>query len=286
MERLRDEYSVSLMGRVLGVSRSGFYAWRQRPPSARAHAEVGLLHTIRAIFQRSRGSYGAPRIHATLRQGGTVVGRHRVARLMRRAALSGRLRRRYRYTSVLPRRQLTIPNRLARQFTPQLYGRDQAWVADLTYLRTAEGWLHLAVLLDLASRRVVGWATGASLGHTLPIAALRQALYRRHPAPGLLHHSDRGFQYTSHDYQQLLTAVGETLSFSRLGNCWDNAVVESFFATLKTELRVRTTRWRTRAEARAAIVTYLDWYNAERLHSALGYRSPRQYEAEVLSLAS
>lgn len=286
MERLRDQYTVRLMARVLGVSRSGFYAWQQRPPSARAQAEVGLLQTIRAIFQRSRGTYGAPRIHATLRQGGSVVGRHRVARLMRRAALSGRLRRRYRYTSVLPRRLLTIPNRLARQFAPQAYRRDQAWAADLTYLRTAEGWLHLAVLLDLASRRVVGWATAATLEHTLPIAALRQALYRRQPARGLLHHSDRGFQYTSHDYQQLLAAAGATLSYSRPANCWDNAVVESFFATLKTELRVGTTRWRTRADARAAIVTYLDWYNAERLHSALHYRSPRQYEEEVFSLAS
>ena len=283
----RDSYPVELMCRVLGVSRSGFYAAQTRPPSARREGDGWLSVAIQAVHVRSRGRYGAPRIHRALRHAGIRVGRKRVARLMRLHGLNGRLRRRWRHICLLPRRLLTIPNRLARRFAPQLYPRrDQAWSADFSFVRTAEGWLYVAVILDLASRRVVGWATGSTLGDTVVVAALRMALFTRQPAPGLLHHADRGRQYTSVDYQQLLLQHGGVLSYSRPANCWDNAVVESFFASLKTELRLRRARWRTRAEARAAIVEYLRWYNEERLHSSIDYYSPMQYEAEVLGTTS
>ena len=284
---LRDSYPVQMMCRALAVSRSGFYAAHGRPPSARQQGDHRVSAAIQAAFAQSRGRYGAPRIHRALRAAGLYVGRKRVARLMRLHGLSGRLRRRWRHVSLLPRRHLTIPNRLARQFAPGLYDRrDQVWLADVSYVRTAEGWLYVAVVLDLASRRVVGWATGTTLSDTLGLAALRMAIYTRRPAPGLLHHADRGPMYTSVDYQQLVTRHGGELSYSRPANCWDNAVVESFFATLKTELQFRRARWRTRAEARATIVEYLDWYNIERLHSSLDYQSPVQYEAEVLSAIS
>ena len=284
---LRDSYPVGLMCRALAVSRSGFYAAHGRPPSAQQQGDDRVSAAIQEVYARSRGRYGAPRIHRALRHAGIRVGRKRVARLMRLQGLSGRLRRRWRHLSVLPRRQLTIPNRLARQFAPQLYShRDQVWMADLSYVWTAEGWLYLAVVLDLASRRVVGWATGRTLSAAIGLAALRMALYTRRPAPGLLHHADRGPEYTSLDYQQVLTQAGAVLSYSRPANCWDNAVVESFFATLKTELRSRRARWRTHAEARAAILEYLRWYNNERLHSSIEYCSPAQYEAEVLGTTS
>jgi len=283
----RDSYPVGMMCRALAVSRSGFYAAHGRPPSARQQSDGRVSAAIQAVHVRSRGRYGAPRIHRALRHAGIRVGRKRVARLMQLHGLNGRLRRRWRHVCLLPRRRLTIPNRLARRFAPQLYPRrDQVWIADLSYVRTAEGWLYVAVVLDLASRRVVGWATGGTLEDTVAVAALRMALYTRRPAPGLLHHADRGRQYTSVDYQQLVTQQGGVLSYSRPGNCWDNAVVESFFATLKTELRIRRARWRTRAEARAAILEYLRWYNDERLHSSIAYRSPAQYEVEVLGATS
>ena len=283
----RDSYPVELMCRVLDVSRSGFYAAQARPVSARQQDDTQLSAAIQAAHVQSRGRYGAPRLHRVLRHAGIRVGRKRVARLMRLHGLHGRLRRRWRHVCLLPRRLLTIPNRLARRFAPGLYPRrNQAWSADLSFVRTAEGWLYVAVILDLASRRIVGWATGSSLEDTVVVAALRMALYTRQPAPGLLHHADRGRQYTSVDYQQLLLQHGGVLSYSRPANCWDNAVVESFFATLKTELRIRRARWRTRAEARAAILEYLRWYNEERLHSSIDYYSPVQYEVQVLGASS
>ena len=283
----RDSYPVEMMCRALAVSRSGFYAAHGRPPSARHQSDGRVSAAIQAVHVQSRGRYGAPRIHRALRREGLRVGRKRIARLMRLQGLTGRLRRRWRHVCLLPRRLLTMPNRLGRRFAPPLYQRrDQVWIADLSYVRTAEGWLYVAVVLDLASRRVVGWATGSSLGDTVVLAALRLALHTRRPAPGWLHHADRGRQYTSVDYQQLVAQHGGGLSYSRPANCWDNAVVESFFATLKTELRIRRARWRTRAEARAAILEYLRWYNDERLHSSIDYRSPAEYEAEVLDATS
>lgn len=281
----RDSYPVEMMCRALAVSRSGFYAAHGRPPSTRQQGDGRVSAAIQAVHVQSRGRYGAPRIHRALRAAGIRVGRKRVARLMRLQGLTGRLRRRWRHVCLMPRQLLTIPNRLGRRFAPRLYPRrDQAWSADVSFVRTAEGWLQVAVMLDLASRRVVGWATGPT--DTVVLAALRMALYTRRPPPGLLHHADRGRPYTSVDYQQLLLQHGGVLSYSRPANCWDNAVVESFFATLKTELRLRRVRWRTRAEARAAIVEYLGWYNEERLHSSIDYYSPMQYEAEVLGETS
>jgi putative transposase len=282
-----DSYPIGRLCRWLQVARSGFYAWQARQPGPRQRADAALAQTIQVVFAHHRGRYGAPRVHQVLRQAGIRVARKRVARLMRAQGLSGRLRRRWRHASLLPRRLLRIPNRLARRFAPSPRRRcNRVWVADLSYLRTADGWLYLAVVLDLASRKVVGWATGATLAQTIALAALRMALHTRRPAPGLLHHADRGYQYTSADYRLLVRRHGARLSYSRPRNCWDNAVAESFFASLKTELRSRQTRWRTRAEARAAIIEYLTWYNEERLHSSLGYRSPTHYEAEVLCSAS
>lgn len=288
--RYRSDAPVRLLCRVLGVSPSGFYQAEQRRQgrramSARARANQRLLVAIRGIHRSSQARYGAPMVHAELQAQGQRCGRHRVARLMRRAGLYGSAPRRFRVTTQSGHREPVAANVLARRFTPEAYTeRDRVWVADLTYLATGEGWLYLAVVLDLASRRVLGWCADRVLDQSLTLRALDRALVLRQPRPGALHHSDRGVQYAGAAYQQRLRDCGMIASMSRVGDCWDNAVVESFFATLKREL-VSRTRWTTRADAHQALTRYIDqWYNHQRRHSALGYRSPVAYERQLARL--
>lgn len=268
---------MKLMCRVLAVSRAGYYAWRGRAPSAHAQQDTRLRVAIRAIHAASRRRYGSPRIHRELTAQQWPCSRKRVARLMRLDGLCGKRRRRYRSTTQTDGTP-PAPNRLRRAF--QVAALNQVWASDVTACATADGWLYLAVVLDLASRRVVGWAAGGTAGQDLTLAALRPALARRTPAPGLLHHSDRGAHYTATVYQRLLAAHGATISMSRRGDCWDNAVVESFFATLKTELLDETT-WRSRAEGIDALRQYINWYNGQRLHSTLHYMSPARFERQL-----
>jgi transposase InsO family protein len=279
--------NVRLMCRLLGVSPAGFYAMRQqhqgrRAPSARTQANQRLLAAIRGAHAASGRRYGAPLVHAELRAQGVRCGHNRVARLMHQNGLRGLAPRRFRVTTQSGHREPIAANVLARRFAPAAYReRDRVWVADLTYLGTREGWLYLAVVLDLASRRVLGWCADRRLDHSLPLRALERALTLRRPRPGLIHHSDRGVQYASRPYQQRLHAHGIVPSMSRAGDCWDNAVVESFFATLKREL-VASAHWTTRAEAHRALLAYIDrWYNHQRRHSALGFLSPVDYERQL-----
>jgi transposase InsO family protein len=281
-----SEHTITTMCRVLGVSKAGYYAWGKRPPSARARTDQQLAVEIRAIHRRSRGTYGSPRVHAELQAQGRRVGEKRVARVMRLEGVRAKRRRAFRVTTDSRHGQPVAPNVLDRQFAVEQVGTpDRVWAGDITYVATREGWLYLAVVLDLASRRVVGWAMRHTLERGLALDALRMALGQRQPAAGVLHHSDRGSQYASGEYQALLTQHGMTCSMSRKGDCWDNAVVESFFATLKAEV-VDAADWATREEARAALFEYIEvWYNRQRRHSSLGYRSPVQYEQEQLIAA-
>jgi putative transposase len=281
--RERGAYPVRLMCRLLGVSVAGFYAAQEREPSARARRDQTLRLQVRAVHTKSRRTYGAPRVHVELRTQGPVA-KKRVARLMREDGLVGLRPRRWVRTTDSQHAHPVAPNVLNRQFgIDQVTGLDRVWVSDLTYVPTREGWLYLAIVLDLASRRVVGWAMRETLDPDLALAALRMALADRRPAPGLLHHSDRGSQYACGEYRTLLTAHGLTASMSKKGDCWDNAVAERFFATLETEV-IMEADWPTRDAARQAIFAYIEtWYNRERRHSSLGYRSPVQYERDVLA---
>lgn len=256
------------------MTRSGFYASQRRPPSQRSREDLELIHRLRLVHAINRRTYGRPRLHRALRDDGRRVSAKRVARLMRTAGLTAKGRRRFRVTTDSAHAWPVADNRLARQFAVSAPHR--VWAADITFVWTRERWCYLAVVLDVGSRRVVGWALRESLEAELVITALRMALETR-PGPRL-HHSDRGRQYASTDYRMLLDARGIAVSMSRAGNCWDNAVVESFFSTLKTELMSDIT-WTSRREAEAAIADYLRFYNRQRLHSSLGYQSPLQYEA-------
>lgn len=275
------------MCRVLEVSPTGYYAWRKRSPCARAIADERLLLNIRIAHRDSNETYGSPRILRDLRDVGHRVGKKRVARLMRQDGLVGRRPKRWVATTDSTHGQPVAPNVLNRQFDVNgIQVVNRVWVADITYVPTQEGFLFLAVVLDLASRRVVGWAMRNTLEAELALAALRMALEERRPAPGLLVHSDRGVQYVATAYQELLATHGLEASMSRKGDCWDNAVAESFFATLELELIARH-RWATRRDARHAIFRYIaTWYNPHRRHSTLGYRSPVAYEREVLRAAA
>ena len=269
-------FPVRLLCRTLQVSRAGFYAWQTRPPAPRTRADERLGLEIAAIHAESRQRYGSPRVHAELADRGCRTSRKRVTRLMRGRGLAARRRRRFRVTTHSRHRFPIAPNLLARQFERAV--PDQAWVTDITYVPTGEGWLYLAVILDLCSRFAVGWAMSERVTDELTLAALGMALARRRPAHGLLHHSDRGSQYASDDYQRILAEHGIVCSMSRRGDCWDNAVAESFFATVKVEL-VHGATWATRATARTELVEYLElFYNGQRRHSALGYLSPRAFE--------
>ena len=269
-------YSTSLLCRVLGVARSGYSAWQRRGVSTRTQANQELAEQIRLIQQQSRQTYGSPRVHAALRQAGVRCGRKRVARQMRQATLSGcRARRRTRTTRSDPD-HVSAPNLVERRFA--VAHPNQLWVGDMTSIPTWEGWLYLAVLLDACSRRVVGWAMADDLGGDLTLAALTMALERRRGGTELVHHTDRGSQYTANAYRTRLIAHGITTSMSRTGDCYDNALAKSFFATLKTELIDRQP-WPTRRAARQAIFDWIEgFYNRHRLHSGLGYLSPARFE--------
>jgi transposase InsO family protein len=246
--------------------------------AARVTQDARLTVQIAAIHRASRRCYGSPRVHAELRAHGQCTSRKRVARLMRHAGLAARRRRVFRITTDSRHTRAVAPNRLARQFTTPAPNR--VWVTDITYLATAEGWLYLAVVVDLFSRRVVGWATSDRLGEGVALEALGMGVARRRPRPGLLHHSDRGSQYASSEYRAVLAAHGMDRSMSRLGSCWDNAVAESFFATLKVELG-HEGAWRTRADAHRAMFDYIElFYNGVRRHSTLGYLSPLAFEQQ------
>ncbi len=269
-------FAVGLLCDVLQVTRSGYYAWTKAKPSARARQCERLKAEIRAIHSEHRERYGSPRVHAELQARGHRVGRKRVERLMREDGLKCRPKRRFKRTTERAAHHPVAPNVLERNFNTAR--PDAGWVGDITYIWTAEGWAYLAVLLDLYSRRVVGWALRSSLDRELALAALDQALMRRSPAPGLVHHTDRGSQYTSAEYRERLRAHGIDASMSRVGDCWDNAVAESFFATLKKEL-VHGCAFQTRTEAYDAIADYIEnYYNAVRRHSAIGYRTPVEME--------
>ncbi len=269
-------YPVRVLCRVLQVTRSGFYAWLGRRPSPRAQANARLQLAIRASHVQSRRNYGSPRVQRDLVAQGFKTSRNRVARQMRAMGLVARRPKRFRVTTDSNHKHRVATNVLNREFA--VAGPNQAWVTDITYLWTREGWLYLAVVLDLFARRVVGWAMAEHLRTSLALEALHQALGRRLPAPGLVHHSDRGCQYASDAYRKVLKGHGLVCSMSRKANCWDNAVAESFFSTLKMELIHRRT-WDDRATARLAVAEYIEcFYNSERRHSTLDYHSPAEHE--------
>jgi putative transposase len=281
-----DEFDVRLMCEMLEVSPSGYYASRKRSPCARAIADERLMLNVRIAHEKSGGTYGAPRVQRELKDDGLAVGTKRVARLMRQDGLRARVPRGWRPTTTDSAHAHPVaPNLLDRQFDVHGVGLNRVWVSDITYVPTRSGWLYLATVLDLASRRVVGWAMRDTLDAELAVSALEMAIAARRPAPGLIHHSDRGSQYACAAYQSVLAAHGMIASMSRKGNCYDNAVAESFFATLEFEL-IMTARWETRTDARRAIFRYIEtWYNRERRHSTLGYVSPAAYETRLADAA-
>ena len=272
----KNQHAVERMCRVLSVGRSGYYAWQSRPASPRTHSNQALVAQIREEHQASRQTYGSPRIHVALQRKGTVCGRNRVARLMRLYGIVAKRARKW--FPITTRRDPTAvpaPNLLNQNFSSP--APDRKWVADIAYIDTAEGWLYLASVMDLFSRKIVGWAMAEHMETSLVQEALKMAMLRREPSCGLLHHSDQGSQYTSEAFQQSLAAYHCQVSMSSVGNCFDNAAMESFFATLKTECA--TKQFATRAQARTAIFEYIEaWYNRQRLHSSLGYLSPMEFE--------
>lgn len=275
----KARFPVAVLCEVLGVSRSGYYAWCKRPEPARRRRDAQLTARIAAIHTRSRGTYGSPRIHAELAAQGHRVGRKRVARLMNQRGLQARRKRRFRATTDSRHAFPIAPNLLGRHF--EVVAPNVAWVTDITYVWTRQGWLYLAAILDLFSRRVVGWATSDRIDRKLTLEALDGALRTRRPRPGLLHHSDRGSQYASGDYRKALATLDLRCSMSRQGDCWDNAVAESFFATLKTEL-VDGVEFMSRRVAHDAIADYIDnFYNLQRRHSHNGYLSPVEFELKA-----
>ena len=272
-----ERRNVAKACELLQVSRSAFYDWRLHRPSARELADEALGERIQAIFDASRGTYGWPRVHRALRDEGVHASRKRVARIMRQKGLIGRCRRRSTRTTVSDPETRAV-DLLKRAFGPGTVELDRVYVSDITYIRTWEGWLYLATVIDLASRRVVGWSMADHMRTELVADALRMAIATRRPEPGLIFHSDRGTQYTSTEFTGLLAQHHMTQSLSRPRQCWDNAVAESFFSSLKEEL-IHRQSWATRAQARRAIVDYIEvFFNRRRLHSSLGYLSPAAYE--------
>jgi putative transposase len=274
------QFQVKRMCKVLEVQRSGYYAWRSRSPSARAQANEALLELIEAEHERSRKTYGSPRLYVVLHRKGVACGHNRLARLMRLHGITPLKRRPYH--PVTTKRKLGVvpaPNLLNQEFSAS--APNEKWVTDFTYIETDEGWLFLAVVLDLFSRKVIGWAMSKKMDTDLVVKALRMALLGRRPPAGLLHHSDQGSQYTSAAYCNCLTEAMVQLSMSGKGNCYDNAVIESFFGTLKTECVIGS--FATHSIAHTTIFEYIEvWYNRQRLHSTLGYYSPVDFEKLTL----
>ncbi|MFI9274874.1 IS3 family transposase [Kitasatospora sp. NPDC052896] len=274
-------HNVKRACELLQVSRTAFYTRRTAVPGPRAVRDAQLTEKITEVHAASHGSYGAPRVHATLQRDGERCGRRRIARLMRQAGLEGRHRRRRHRTTIPDPQAAARPDLVLRDFTPDPVALDARWCGDITYVPTEEGWLYLATVIDIASRRVVGWATADHLRTELVADALRAACRTRRPSGPVVFHSDRGCQYTSREFAELATEFGVRLSVGRTGQCWDNALAESFFATLKREL-LGDHPWPSQAAARTAIFEWIEaWYNIRRLHSSLGYRSPAEYETAL-----
>jgi transposase InsO family protein len=272
----KANHKVSVLCRVLGLSRSGYHKWAKSKPSRRKRENTRLAAEIRGIHRTSRERYGSPRIHAELNARGQLVGKKRVARIMRENGIKARPKRRFRLTTDSAHAFPVAPNLLDRNFAAS--APNEAWVGDITYVWTLEGWMYLAVLIDLHSRAVVGWALSERMTRGLALDALDMAIARRRPGRGLLHHTDRGSQYASAEYRTALEAHGIVCSMSRKGNCWDNAVAESFFATLKKEL-VHEMVFFSRAIACAHILEFIEvFYNRQRRHSALNYMTPAHFE--------
>jgi putative transposase len=272
----QEQWPVAVLCDTLGVSRPGFYAWQKRPPSAQQQRRDALLVEMRAIHTEVKERYGSPRLAKELARRGVPCCVNTVAKLMHDHDIRAKSAQKFRHCTDSNHPLPVADNVLDRQFDPQ--GPNERWVTDITYIPTWEGWLYLAVVEDLYSRRVVGWAMANTMASRLVVDALQMAVQRRLPEAGLLAHSDRGSQYASEHYQRLLARHGITCSMSRRANCWDNAPMESFFASLKKEL-THHENYRSRAEARASIVEYIEmFYNPKRLHSSLGYVSPAEYE--------
>jgi putative transposase len=274
-------YPVAVLCRMLGVSKSGYYAWRSRPPSKRSYEDAILTEKIREVHRRSRETYGSPRVYAELRALGVRCGRRRVSRLMRVAGLRGCMRGKKRGTTRRDPRAAAAPDLLGRDFVATQPNR--IWLADITYVPTQEGFLYLAFILDAHSRRIVGWSMDSHMKTELVVDALQMAVWRRKPSAGLVHHSDRGAQYTAISFGKSLEEVGIVPSMGRTGTALDNAMAESFVATLKTELLMHRRRFPDREVAKSAIFEYLEgFYNRRRLHSALSYQSPADYEEATM----
>lgn len=279
IEKQRDPYTLEALCTALGVSASGFADWKRGGGRHKRLSDAQLLTLIRAVHGQSKGAYGSPRVWRELKHQGVPVSRERVARLMRDNAIRAKHKRRYKATTDSKHDLPVAPNLLDRQFTPER--PDQVWTADITYIPTAEGWLYLAVVMDLYTRMIVGWSMGPRMTRDLVIDALRMAYFRRRPKRGLMHHSDRGSQYASQDYQALLEAYGMIVSMSRKANCWDNAPMESFFHSLKTEL-VMHCDYKSRDQARASLFDYMEvFYNRQRRHSTINYVAPLAFEAST-----
>ena len=279
----KAELPIDRMCDLLEVSASGYYAWKHRGPSRRQLDDMVLLAHIRAHFETSRSTYGSPRMHAELREENLTVGRHRIARLMRDNGLKANQKRRFKKTTDSQHGGPIAPNLLDQDFACD--GPDQKWGVDISYIWTGEGWLYLAIVLDFYSRRIVGWATSSRLKRDLALRALHRAIAMRGPPPGLIHHSDRGSQYCSDDYRRLVKRAGMIASMSGKGNCYDNAIVETVFKTIKSELIWRTS-FQTRWQAEKLIGRYIDgFYNPVRRHSALAYKSPNTFEADMVMAA-
>ena len=280
-EKAEQDGNVAKACWLLEVSRSAYYQWSRHTPSSRRLDDEAVGERIQAIYDASRGTYGWPRVHRALRREGVCTSGKRVARIMRQKGLVGRCRRRWTKTTT-PDPEAAAVDLVKRAFGPDTVELDTVWVGDITYVWTWEGWAYLATVIDLASRRVVGWALADHMRSELVCDALRMAIDARRPGPGLVIHSDRGTQYTSTEFHQLLDANAITQSFSRPRQCWDNAVAESWFATLKLELIDRQS-WATRAQVRRAVFEFIEvFYNRQRLHSSLGYLTPAEYEARQI----